>query len=241
MKTYNWNLWHGCHKKSEGCKNCYVYRHDEKYGNNTNDVYQTKNFDLPIRRKKDGNYLIPSGSFIWTCFSSDFLLEDTDEWRILAWQMIKERQDCHFLFITKRIERFMVNLPIDWKEGWDNVTVCVTCENQKRTDERLPIFKSLPIKHKQIIAEPLLEAIDFSNYLDETIEQIVVGGESGLKARLCNYNWILQIREICLKNKIDFYFKQTGAYFVKDNILYHIPRYHQSQQAHKANIDYFKK
>ena len=47
------------------------------------------------------------GQTVYLCFSSDFLVEDADAWRLECWQMIRERSDLHFLFLTKRIERFM--------------------------------------------------------------------------------------------------------------------------------------
>ena len=96
----------------------------------------------------------------------------------------------------------------------------------------------LPIRHKELICEPLLEEIDLTLWLDERIEQVTAGGESGDEARICDYAWILHLREQCLNKKIPFYFKQTGARFVKDGICYHIPRKQQLTQARKANIDY---
>jgi len=232
-----WNLWHGCQKLSEGCKYCYVYRGDVRYGRDASQVFKTRNFDLPVRRKKNGDYTNPSGTFFWTCFTSDFLLDQCDEWRLEAWKMIRERRDCHFLFITKRIERFPVNLPSDWDDGYDNVTVCVTCENQKTADQRLPVLKSLPIKHRSFIHEPILTPIDISKYLDNTIEEVVVGGESGKEARVCNYEWVLDIREQCLAKRVPFTFKQTGTNFLRDDKLYRIARNQQHSQAKKANIN----
>ena len=234
-----WNLWHGCEKKSEGCKHCYVYRRDEKYELDAMKVYKTKSFDLPIKKKRNGEYKIPSGSFVWTCFTSDFLLKNADEWRVDAWNMIRERQDLHFLFITKRIERFSVSLPDDWGDGWDNVTVCCTCENQRRADERLRIFLSLPIKHKQIVCEPLLEKMDISEYLTAQIECVSVGGESGNEARECDFEWISSLREQCVSKKIPFKFHQTGANFIKGGKRFRIERKFQFSQAKRANIDYF--
>ena len=64
-------------------------------------------------------------------------------------------------------------------------------ENQDRVDYRLPIYKAAPIKHKIIICEPLLTEIDFRGELGPWVEQIVVGGESGKEARICNYEWVL--------------------------------------------------
>lgn len=241
MTGVMWNLWHGCHKLSEGCKNCYVYMGDAKYDRDSSIVEKTQKFDLPIAKDRKGNYKVKAGSLVWTCFTSDFMLSDCDDWRIDAWEMIKTRYDCHFLFITKRIDRFNINLPSDWGDGYDNVTVCCTCENQRQADYRLPIFNSLPIKHKVIINEPLLESIQLSKYLDDSIEQVVVGGESGNFARICNYDWVMEIRRQCIENNISFHFKQTGAKFKKDEILYSIKRPLQHSQAKKADINFLGK
>ena len=59
----------------------------------------------------------------------------TDEWRPECWKMIKERSDLHFLFLTKRINRFMDCIPADWGEGYNNVTVGCTIENQEKADK----------------------------------------------------------------------------------------------------------
>lgn len=238
MEGVTWNLWHGCKKKSEGCKNCYVYRADAKYDRDPTSVHRTAYFNLPIARNRKGEYKIPHGTTIWTCFTSDFLFEDADEWREEAWDMMRERSDCKFVFLTKRIERLAEVLPKDWGDGWDNVTVGVTCENQERVDERLPIFKALPIKHKVLIHEPLLSAINIEEWLGDDIEEVVAGGESGSEARVCDYDWILSIREQCKRKNVTFRFKQTGAKLIKSGKLYTIKRQYQHSQAKKAGIDY---
>ena len=92
-----------------------------------------------------------------------------------CWKMIRQRQDCTFLFLTKRIDRFMNCIPDDWGNGYENVVVCCTIENQENVDYKLNIFKDLPIKHKCITAQPLIEAISLEKYL--------VGGESDRNAR----------------------------------------------------------
>ena len=76
-----------------------------------------------------------------------------------------QRADCTFLFLTKRIERFMQCIPEDWGDGYDNVVVCCTVENQENADRRLAVFQNLPIRHKQITAQPLIGAIDMEKYL----------------------------------------------------------------------------
>lgn len=233
----NWNPWHGCHKHSEGCANCYIYRMDARYGRNSAIVEKTAEFNLPVRKNKDGSYKLKHGETVYTCFSSDFFVEDADAWRAEAWAMMRERSDLKFLLITKRIERLHVALPDDWGDGYDNVTVCCTVENQKRADERLPLYLEAPIKRKIIICEPLLEELDLRRYLGPWFEKIVAGGESGSQARPCNYSWILSLRQQCDEKGMKFYFKQTGAQFIKDGTHYRIPRSQQSRQAHKAGIN----
>ena len=237
-KSKMWNLWHGCHKLSEGCKHCYVYRGDSKRGIDSSIISRTKNFDLPIQRKRNGEYKIPSGSMVYTCFTSDFFLEDADEWRTEAWEMIRLRSDLRFMMITKRIDRLQVSLPEDWGDGFDNVTICCTIENQDRADYRLPIYKEAPIKHKIIICEPLLELIDLSRYdIGLWVKQVVVGGESGYQARACDFNWVMNLRNLCIEQNVSFWFKQTGARFIKDGKQYSINRRLQHSQARKAGIN----
>ena len=238
-KSKMWNLWHGCHKLSAGCKYCYVYRGDYNRGIDSSVVTKTKSFDLPVQKKRNGDYKIPSGTLVYTCFTSDFFLEDADQWRAEAWEMIRMRNDLNFMMITKRIDRFWEFLPDDWGEGYDNVTVCCTIENQDRADYRLPVYKAAPIKHKRIICEPLLEKIDLRPYnIGSWVEQVVVGGESGNDARNCDYEWIMELREVCIKEAVSFWFKQTGAKFVKDGRLYNIRRQFQHAQARKSGLSY---
>lgn len=234
-----WNLWHGCHKLSPGCKHCYVYRGDAKREVDSSLVTQTKNFDLPIRKKRNGEYNIPPHTFVYTCFTSDFFVEDADPWRTQAWEMIHERSDLHFLMITKRIDRLIQCLPENWGDGYDHVTICCTVENQACADYRLPIYKAVPIKHKIIICEPLLEYINLRPYhIGEWIEQVVAGGESGYDTRPCDFDWIMELHDVCAENNISFWFKQTGAKFIKDGKLYHIKRQFQHAQARKAGVNF---
>lgn len=234
----SWNPWHGCHKLSAGCQNCYVYRMDARRDKDSSIVTRLKNFQYPIQKKRDGSYKIPSGTIVYTCFTSDFFVEEADAWRDEAWAMIKEREDLFFFMITKRIDRLESCVPQDWGNGYENVMICCTIENQERANYRMPIYMKANIAHKSIICEPLLEDIDLTPWLDNSIEQITAGGESGMEARICDYDWILHIRQQCLENDIKFYFKQTGAKFRKDGKLYRILRKDQHHQARKAGIDY---
>ncbi|MDF2587566.1 MAG: hypothetical protein K0S41_1407 [Anaerocolumna sp.] len=233
-----WNPWRGCHKKSEGCANCYIHRANARKGINTDIIYKTDEFYKPIEKDKKGNYKIKSGQMVFVCFNSDFFIEEADSWRKEAWEMMKLRNDLHFLFLTKRIERFEIGLPDDYLDGYDNVTICSTIENTLRAKERLSIFKELPIKHKMITIQPMLERIDIAEYLDESVECVVVGGESGSNVRPLSYDWVLDIREQCMNKNVSFEFRQLGSIFMKDGTTYKVQRQNLCAQARKAGINY---
>ena len=233
-----WNPWRGCKRCSEGCLHCYIHKGDAKRNINTADIVRTKDFHKPIERFKNGNYKMKAG-LVYLCFSSDFLIEEADSWREECWDMIRERQDCTFLFLTKRIERFMNSIPADWGDGYDNVVVCCTVENQKNADKKLSVFDKLPIKHKCITAQPLLERIDLEKYLDG-IELVVVGGESDRFARPLDYDWVLELREQCVRKNVDFEFRQCGTHFIKDGRRYTLQTKDLRSQAKRASIDYSK-
>ena len=136
-----WNPWRGCKKCSEGCLHCYIHKGDAKRGVNTSIIEKTRDFSKPIEHLKNGNYKMKS-DIVYTCFSTDFLIEDADVWRKECWQMMRERVDCTFLFLTKRIDRFMECVPDDWGDGYENVVVCCTIENQKMPIISLVFFQS---------------------------------------------------------------------------------------------------
>lgn len=153
--------------------------------------------------------------------------------------MIKVRSDLKFLFITKRIDRFYHCIPSDWGDGYDNVHICCTVENQDRADYRLPIFREVPVRKKSIVCEPLLEKIDLSNFLGGWVQEVLAGGESGSEARVCDYNWVLDLYRQCREHHIAFTFRQTGTKLKKDGKVYRIPRQYQFQQARKAGLKYY--
>jgi protein gp37 len=101
----------------------------------------------------------------------------------------------------------------------------------------LPFFLEVPIKQKSIICEPLLEPINLEQYLTPSIKEVVVGGESGKEARVCDFGWVLSLREQCKRKSVAFLFRQTGSHFRKDGKLYKLPRELHASQAKKANID----
>lgn len=233
-----WDPWRGCRKHSEGCKFCYIHKGDAKRGVDTSLIVKTEKFYAPITKKKNGEYRMKGNQRVFLCFSTDFLIEDADEWRGECWKMIKERSDLEFVFLTKRIERFMQCIPQDWGDGYDNVTVGCTVENQRRADERLSIFSQLPIKHKNIICQPMISQITLEKYLDN-VELVIVGGESDRFARPLDYDWVLNVRSECIAAGVPFEFRQCGTHFIKDGKNYTIQKKDLCSQARKADIDYY--
>lgn len=231
-----WNPWRGCKKCSEGCLHCYIHKGDSKRNVDTSQIVKTDDFTKPIDRLKNGTYKMKPG-LVYLGFSTDFLIEEADLWRKECWSMIQERSDCNFLFLTKRIDRFMQCIPDDWANGYDNVTVCCTVENQRNVDAKLSIFSALPIRHKCLTIQPLLESVDIERYLDN-IELVVVGGESDKDARPLDYEWVLAIREQCVRKNVSFEFRQCGTHFIKDGKHYTIQTKDLCKQAKLANINY---
>lgn len=235
-----WNPWHGCHKISAGCRYCYVYREDAAFGASvpSSEVRRTSSFSLPLKRDRKKNWKYPAGTEFALCFTSDLLIEEADEWREEIWEIIRRRRDCTFFFFTKRIERLAECLPADWGEGYDHIAIGCTVENQACADVRMPVFLSLPIKHRLVIVAPMLERIDLRKYLDpQRIEEVSVGGESGKYARPLDFDWVLDMQAQCDEARVPFCFHQTGSYLVKDGRQYHIPREHQHSQARKAGLN----
>lgn len=241
INDLTWNPWHGCHKCSEGCQNCYAYFLDKRYGRDTNEVMKNKStINLPIKKDRNGNYKLPSGSFVRVCMTSDFFLEGADAWREEAWDYIRRRPDVTFSLLTKRAERIKDHLPADWGDGWDHVHFAVSCENQKRVDERIPYLLEIPSKHKWISVKPFIGEVDLDKYLaTRQIETVLAGGENYLGSRPLHYEWVKKLHDQCEKYDIHFIFGQTGNVFVKDGKIYKIrSRTEQMIQALKSGLRY---
>lgn len=241
INDLTWNPWHGCRKCSEGCLNCYAYFLDKRYGRDTSIVSLNKsNLNLPVKKDKNGNYKLPSGAFVRVCMTSDFFLEEADEWRDAAWQYIQSRPDVTFSLLTKRAERIAANLPDNWGDGWENVQFAVSAENQKRVDERIPYLIELPAKHKWVSIKPFIGEVDLSEYLATgEIETVLAGGENYLGSRPLHYEWVEKLNRQCSDAGVRLIFAQTGNIFVKDGKEYKIRnRTEQMIQALKSGLNY---
>ena len=235
-----WNPWHGCVKISEGCQHCYMYYLDRMRDADGARIYRTGSFSYPVQRDRSGQYRIRSGELIRVCMTSDFFLEQADEWRPEAWDLIHQRPDVMFFLLTKRPERVAACLPHDWGDGWDNVWFNVTCENQRRADERMPLLLDLPFKHKGVMCAPFVGPVSLAKYLDSgQVEQVVCGGENYDGSRPCHFDWVKTLHHECVERDIRFCFLETGTVFVKDGRRYRLPsKQLQSEMALKAGLNH---
>lgn len=236
-----WNPWHGCKKCSEGCQNCYMYFLDGQRGKSGAEIYRTKaGFRYPLSKDRNGQYKIKCGERLRVCMTSDFFLEEADVWRDEAWSIIRQRPDVVFFLLTKRPQRVEDCLPHDWNDGWENVFFNVSCENQKRADERIPILLSLPFKHKGIMCAPFIGEVSIKKYLPYgQIEQVICDGENYSGARPCHYEWVKALRDECMEYNVTFAFIGTGRRFVKDGRLYRIEGSElQANQAYRSGLSY---
>ena len=217
-----------------------MYYLDSLHDKDGSRIYRTKaGFNYPLSKDRNGNYKVKSGEMLRVCMTSDFFLEEADPWRDEAWEIIGKRPDVKFFLLTKRPERVAACLPEDWGDGRENVMFNVTCENQRRADERIPLLLDLPFKHKGIMCAPFIGPVSIEKYLQTgQIEQVLCDGENYDGARPCHYEWVKALGDECRKYNVTFVFCGTGRTFVKGGKTYHLEGSVQSEQAQKSGLSF---
>lgn len=145
--------------------------------------------------------------------------------------------------LTKRPERFAECLSPDWGDGWDNVMLNVTCENQRRADERIPILLRTSAKHKGIMCAPFIGPVSVGRYFGAPshgagLEQVICGGENYEDSRPRDFSWVQALSAECRECDVTFSFIETGSNFVVDGRTYRIPKRLQAEQAYKSGVGY---
>ena len=119
------------------------------------------------------------------------------------------------------------------------MTILCSVEIQRRADDRIPALLKLPVRHKGILCEPLLEKLVLDAYLKTgEIAQVLCGGEQGADARVCDFAWVLELMNQCVNCGVTFRFLRTGTFFRKGNRIYRIAEEEQEEQARRAGVDY---
>lgn len=176
---------------------------------------------------------------------SDFFIEEADKWRPEAWEIISLTPQHTWLILTKRPERIKDCLPPDWGNGYPNVWLGVTVENNESLF-RLSLLAKIPAKLRFVSAEPLLETVDFTTMIDnerpiDAFQWIIVGGESGKdfgkhRYRECRERWIYDT--IYPLKELDKYIfvKQVGTYVAKND-----PKQKEKQNNHGSIRKYWNR
>ncbi len=206
-----WNCITGCTQLSAGCANCYAKKNALRMRENPNPktAYKYRNgFDLTIHP----DYLDlprtwhkPRKIFV-NSMSDTFHRDVPEDFISEIFEVIADCPQHIFQVLTKRAERLAELSPkLPWPK---NLWIGVTVENADYVD-RLECLRSVPATIRFVSFEPLLSRIP---HIDLTgIHQVIVGGESGSKARLMDLQWARDIRDQCLENRVPFFFKQVGG------------------------------
>jgi len=153
---HTWNPWVGCTKVSPACEHCYMFMGMKRTGQDPKHVRKTVAKPFPLKRDRQRQFKVKPGEKVFTCSWSDWFHEAADEWRPAAWDVIRQRPDVTFQIVTKRIERAADCLPPDWGDGWPNVWLIVTAENQQWMEQRAFHLKEIPAVVRGLSIEPLL-------------------------------------------------------------------------------------
>ena len=202
-----WNPVTGCTKISDGCKNCYAEKlalrlkamGQANYKNGFKLTLQPHMLELPLNWKKPQTIFVNSMSDL---FHKDVPLDYIQKvFNVMA------KADWHnFQVLTKRSERLKeFSEELNWQ---NHIWMGVSVENQK-VIHRIDDLRETDAHVKFISIEPLLGSLPKLNLAG--IDWVIVGGESGPKARPMKEEWVLEIKEQCHEQNVPFFFKQWGG------------------------------
>lgn len=212
--THTFNPWWGCTKVSDGCKFCYAELLSNRYGH---DVWgagkqrrrlSDKHWQEPLkwnaRAAAEGiRYRVFCASMA-DVFEENAPAGEVDR----LWQVIRQTPSLDWQLLTKRPERIAVNLPADWGLGYRNVWLGTSVEDEK-VISRIGHLVEVPAVVHFLSLEPLIGPLH--DLPLEKIQWVIVGGESGPRARPIDEEWVLDIRRQCHAAAVPFFFKQWGG------------------------------
>jgi|SRR5579859_1385238 len=206
-----WNPVTGCTKISAGCDNCYAQRFSERFRNVPGHPFET-GFDLTLRPQR---LLQPfdwkKPRMIFVNSMSDLFHKDIPDEYICRVFDTMERADWHiYQVLTKRsslLEKF-INRRYTARRAPAHIWLGVSVENAKAAS-RITHLQKANATIRFLSIEPLIES---TGKLDlNGISWVIVGGESGPRARPMDQRWVVDIRNQCLLSKVAFFFKQWGG------------------------------
>lgn len=202
-----WNPVTGCTKISPGCKHCYAERMAKRlqamgqpnYATGFELALHPRSIELPLSWKKPQTIFVNSMSDLFLeQVPTDFIQQVFDVMRRAHWHT--------FQVLTKRSERLMALSPeLKWAP---NIWMGVSVENADYTC-RIDQLRATGSEVKFLSMEPLLGPVPALNL--EGIDWVIVGGESGPGARPMKEEWVVEIKDQCLRAHVPFFFKQWGG------------------------------
>lgn len=201
-----WNPTTGCDKISAGCKNCYAEVMSKrlqamglpKYANGFSLTLHPKELSTPYNWKKPKKVFVNSMSDLFHPDVPDSFIEE-------VFKVMNDTPQHIYQVLTKRSERFVeINDKLNWTE---NIWLGVSVEDE-RVSYRIDDLKKSNALIKFLSCEPLIGRINSLNL--NGIDWVIVGGESGHKARPVEIEWVTEIKESCIRYKVPFFFKQWG-------------------------------
>jgi protein gp37 len=216
-----WNPVTGCTKVSPACTNCYAERFAERFRGVPGHPYE-QGFDLKIWPDRLGLPLTwKQRKMIFVNSMSDlFHPEIPDAFIARVFNVMTQAKHHIFQVLTKRTERmltwtnsnFLSDPNTNGKAAWPpHIWLGVSVESQNYA-WRIKHLQDTPAKVKYLSLEPLLGSIFLNADILDGIRWVIVGGESGPRARPMKPAWVYDIREQCERNFVPFFFKQWGAY-----------------------------
>lgn len=203
-----WNPSTGCNKVSAGCKNCYAETMAKRlqamgapgYENGFEFTLMPERLDMPLKVKKPTKFFVNSMSDL---FHEKMPFDFLDK----VFQVIKRTPQHSYQILTKR-EQILQDY-CQQRKMPDNVWLGVSVESAK-TKHRIDVLRNIPAKIRFLSIEPLIADV---GELDlRGIHWVIVGGESGPKARPMQPKWAANVQKQCAEQKVAFFFKQWGAW-----------------------------
>lgn len=191
-----WNPTFGCTKVSAGCAHCYAetWTKEKSLGDFSNVITKPSALNYPYKEKEPTVYFVNS--------MSDLFHEDVPtEFILKVFRVMRETPWHTYLILTKRPERLV---ELDNELIWaPNIWMGVSVENDKVYD-RIDLLRQCSSFNKWLSIEPLLGSVKDIDL--EDIDWVVVGGESGRKARPMKKEWVEEILSACREKLIPFFF-----------------------------------